>query len=359
MIRHVFRFLSLATMLASITTSYSLLAAETAAAGVPATGTPAAGVPATGTPAAAAPAAETPSANPPGMHTKTKGDDGSVSMPQNGVTQKYGIVDGREGGNKKTVPIAGNTNDKSDKGGYWVQRTHGGKWNWSVMAGAQRGADGKWEGGLYGGTGAEYGGAFGGGAQTPKWGNQKWNIQGRIAGELYAEVKAGLEAGIKGSGDFIGAVAEAEIGAAAGARGKLEGTVTLFGVPVTVRGEGNAMYGAKAKAGGRIGLLKDESGKWKFVVKGGAGVAWGLGLEGNVALEIDAEALCHVLGLDELWKEFMESLKNKDKGNGDGKVTGDDLEGLGTGSSDGKSPGGNKSGYKGIKGLKAHRWGGK
>ena len=350
MIRHIFRFLSLAAMLASITTSYSLQAAET-----PSTTTE---TPST-TAATPSTAAETPSTKTSGMRNTTRGDKDSVSMPQNGVTQKYGLVYGRDGGSRKPVQMAGNTNEQSDKGGFWVQRSHGDKWNWSVMGGAQRGADGKWEGGVYGGAGYEYGGSIGAGAQTPKWGNQKWNFQGRIAGELYAEVKASLEAGIKGSDDFIGAVAEGEIGGAIGARGKVEGTVSIFGVPVTLRGEGTAMAGAKAKAGGRIGLLKDESGKWKFAVRGGVGAAWGVGLEGNVALEIDAEALCHVLGLDELWKEFLESLKKKGKGNGDGKVTGDDLEGLGTGSSDGKTSNGSKSGYQGIKGLKAHKWGGK
>ena len=337
MIRRIFRFATLAILLAPINVSKTLYA-ETTSTFRP---------------------GEVKYENPSRMNTKTRGDKDSVNMPEKGTTKKYGPMYERKGDNTKTVQMAGNTNEKSDKGGAWVQRTHGGKWNLTGMAGAEKGPDGKLKGGLFGGAGAEYGGSIGVGAQTPKWGNEKWNIQGRITGELYGEVKATLEAGIKGGEDFIGATLEGEVGAAIGARGKVEGTVSLFGVPVTIRGEGTAMLGARAKAGGRIGLLKDESGRWKFVVRGGVGAAWGVGLEGNVTLEIDAEALCHVLGLDDLWKEFLESLKSKDNAKGDGDVTGDDLEGLGNGSSDGKTSNGNKSGYQGIKGLKAHKWGGK
>ena len=95
MIRHIFCFLSLATVLAPITTSYSLYAAEP------------------------------PSAKSSGMQNKTWGDKDSVNMPENGVTQKYGLVYGRDGDNKKTVQMAGNTNEKSDKGGRDCQNRRG------------------------------------------------------------------------------------------------------------------------------------------------------------------------------------------------------------------------------------------
>jgi len=264
-----------------------------------------------------------------------------------GKTQKYGINVGKKGDNKTNHQIAGNTNDKSKKGGWWVNRSHGGEWGAYGMAGAEKGKDG-WSGGVGVGANAGYGGAIGAGAQTGRWGGEKWSIQGRIAAELYAEVKGALEIAVKGDGDFVGAVAEGEVGAAVGARGKLEGDTTVYGVPVTIRGEGSAMLGAKAKIEAKVGYDRKTG---KFVIKKGVGLVWGVGLEGAVTVEVDAEKLCNVLGLSDLWNEY------KAKHGLGGDVTADDLDNLGDGDSGGRGGSGGKGG-SGAKGIKAHKWGG-
>ena len=269
-------------------------------------------------------------------------DQPDTSNPSD--TVKYGVSYGDKNDNKTQVQLGGNTNDKSDKGGWWVTGGGGGEWGWNATAGAEKGGDGNWSGGVGVGGNASYGGSIGAGAQTEKWGGEKWSLQGRIAGELYAEVKGALELAIKGDKDFIGAVASGEVGAAVGAKGKLEGVVTVFGVPVTLRGEGAAMAGAKAKFEAKVGYDR-ESGK--FVIKKGAGLVWGLGLEGTVTMEVDADKLCNMLGLEDLWNQYKAKLEAK-AGGGSGGGSDDpfDSEPEGAGGDSGSA-----QKYQGLKSL--------
>jgi len=272
-------------------------------------------------------------------------DQPDTSKPSD--TVKYGVSYGDKNDNKTQVQLGGNTNDKSDKGGWWATGGYGGEWGWNATAGAEKDGDGDWSGGVGIGGNAGYGGSIGAGAQTDKWGGERWSIQGRIAAELYAEVKGALEIAIKGDKDFIGAVASGEVGAAVGAKGKLEGVVTVFGVPVTLRGEGAAMAGAKAKFEAKVGYDRNSG---KFVIKKGAGLVWGLGLEGTVTMEVDADKLCNMLGLEDLWKQYKAKI---DAQGGNGKSGGDDSdpfasepEGAG-----GSSPGSSQK-YRGLKSLR-------
>lgn len=262
---------------------------------------------------------------------KGGGKDGDNGGKKSGVKIKTGLSHEHDG--TVTKPIGGTTRDGSSKGGWWAQMTGGGKWQATAGTEYDTG-NGDWKGGITGG--GSFGGAIGGGAQTSTWGGDWFNLQGRLKGELYAEIKGQLEAAIMNDGEFCGGALEGEVGAAIGARGSLEGNSTLFGIPVTVGVEGEALLGAKAKGGLRVGYDK-KSGKW--IIKHGASVAWGVGAGYNVVVGVDAAKLCNTLGLSDLWQKFDAKMKAK----GDDPFDSDPKGGKGKGK---------KGGYKGLKTFK-------
>lgn len=267
-------------------------------------------------------------------------DPPSTDKPDSGEAPKDGgvkVTAGYVHENDGTVskPIGGNiTNPDGNKnGGWWAQMTGGGKWQ-AMVGGEYDTGNGNWKGG--GSLSGSWGGSIGGGAQTSTWGGDWFNIQGRLKGELYAEIKGKLEAAIMSDDKFCGAVLEGEAGAAVGARGSLEGKSTLFGIPVTIGIEGEALAGAKAKAGVRAGY--DRKNK-QWVIRHGASLAWGVGAGYNVVVGVDAAKLCETLGLSDLWKKFDAKMSAK----GDDPFDSDPKGGKGKGK---------KGGYKGLKTFK-------
>jgi len=265
--------------------------------------------------------------------------EGRPSDSQNnsgGYQFKY---ENKHGGTKETY--LGGTTKRGDKaGGTWVSRENGGEWSWGVEGEKEKGND---KGKLGVKLGGGYTDSIGVGAQTDRWGSDKWGLQGRVEGRLKGEVKAALEAALKNDDDFAGLVMEASAEATVSAEASASGVITIGGVPVTITGKVEGHWGLSAHAGVRIGYDKE---KGTFVMQEGVGFSVGFGASETVTAEVDAEKFCKAVGLEDEWRAFVEKLNN-DKSSGDGGDPFDSQPENG-GGSPGKKGGGQ---YQGLKSL--------
>ena len=227
------------------------------------------------------------------------GDDAGPKKENN---KGYEFKFERTHDHKKGHDIAGNTKEGDKKGGWWVHGEHGGEWSWG--AGGEK-EKGNGHGKIGGKIGGGYSGSIDVGAQTGRYGNDRWNAQGRVVGKLKGEVKAALEAALKNDDDFAGLVAEAAAEGTVSAEISGTAAFTVGGVPISITGKLEGHWGLSAHAGIKVGYDKKTG---KFVVQESVGASLGFGASETITFEMDAEAFCRAMGLDEEWEAFMKKL---------------------------------------------------
>ena len=267
------------------------------------------------------------------------GDD---KGPKKEDSKRYKFKFERTHDNKKGHDIAGNTKEGDKKGGWWVHGEHGGEWSWGVEGEKDQGKNHGKLGGKFGGG---YSGSIDAGAQTGRVGNDRWNAQGRIAGKLKGEVKAALEAAIKNDDDFAGMVVEAAAEGTVSAEASATTAVTVGGVPISITGKIEGHWGLSAHAGVKVGYDKKTG---KFVVQESVGASLGFGASETITVEMDAEAFCRAMGLEDEWNAFVEKMEGKKTQGQDvgGDPFDEDPENGGGGNS------GNAGRYQGLKALR-------
>lgn len=253
---------------------------------------------------------------------------GEDKDPKKESKNEYKFKFERTHDHKKEHDIAGNTKEGDKKGGWWVHGEHGGEWSWSGEGEKEKGNN---HGKIGGKIGGGYSGSIDVGAQTGRAGNDRWNAQGRIAGKLKGEVKAALEAAIKNDDDFAGMVIEAAAEGTVSAEASATAAITVGGVPISITGKIEGHWGLSAHAGVKVGYEKKSGDKksGKFVVQESVGASLGFGASETITVEMDAEAFCRAMGLEDEWNAFVEKMEGKnaqgqDTGNGQSCLPGDD-----------------------------------
>lgn len=263
---------------------------------------------------------------------------GEDKDPKKESKNEYKFKFERTHDHKKGHDIAGNTKEGDKKGGWWVHGEHGGEWSWGAEGEKEKGNN---HGKIGGKLGGGYSGSIDAGAQTGRAGNDRWNAQGRFVGKLKGEVKAALEAALKNDDDFAGLVIEAAGEATVSAEASLTAAITVGGVPISITGKVEGHFGLSAHAGVKVGYDKKSG---HFVVKESVGASLGFGASETITVEMDAEAFCREMGLEDEWNAFVEKMEGKKDGGGDDPFDSQP--------EDGGSRSGGGGRYQGLKALK-------